>query len=156
MRKSASASTEATMEEIEIVRDRSFKSFEEAEPFYLTAMQRLKDVNNWNILMKAPHERFSLLGSDAKPKLGHTEEGDFICIKFEDKNDQNQGEDVLHVERIVTKLLGHKRSIAITTIPVRLIITPNSTERVVYSEVSYTFVVQVDETLLTAGLYMRF
>ncbi len=155
MENTASAKDELGEQQTGIIKHATFKTFEEAEQCYLRAMQRLEDVYSWNQLAELSPERFSLLGSDAKVKYTSMEEKDFICIKFTERNEQSNGEDVLHVERIVTRLLGHKRSISVTTIPVRLIITTNSIERVIYNEVSYTFVVQLDETLVTAALYIR-
>jgi hypothetical protein len=93
------------------------------------------------------------LNPSANLKPGSAEEGDYIRIKL--SNESNEDDEVLHVERIITKLLGNHRSVTMMTRPVRLKTIAGRVEHIVGRDTTYTFVVQLNEAMVTSGLYVK-
>jgi hypothetical protein len=139
--------------EMDIVKTRTFDSHEQAEQLYLSALQRLLNVNGWNALTGSDSDQYQLLSSLATPKEGNAQEGDFIKIKA---GDAGNGEtEVLRVERVITKLLDHNRSVSLLTRPVRITRLSDRIEYVVGHKTDYTFVVQLQEVVVSSGIYVK-
>jgi hypothetical protein len=137
----------------DIIKTRTFASSQQAEQLYLSALQRLLNVNGWNALAGADTDQYQLLSSLGTPKEGSALEGDFIKAKAE--NDSNVEGEVLRIERIITKLLDHNRSITLMTKPVHIKRLPDRLEYVVAHSTTYTFIVQLQETVVTSGIYVK-
>jgi hypothetical protein len=146
--------TPQTGPETDIVRHRNFETFEQAEQLYLSALQRLVNVNGWNALTGAASDQYQLLNLSARPKTAFAEEGDFVRVKLADAKPDDDDE-VLRIDRVITKLLGHNRSVSLVTKAVRIKRFPDSIQYVTGSNTTYTFVLQLDNNIVSAGIYVK-
>lgn len=143
------------IEKSKIEKMRSFETFEEAEPFYFNAMQWLLDVNGWTALTGAAGGTYHLFTAQGLPKLTTVEEYDFIRHTRLNQKGQAEGEQWYRVERIVTKMHGHTRSIA-------LLIRPTTVSKqgiaITYSfatEEHHTLLLQLNHRDVIAGIYTQ-
>src|SRR4051812_30455271 len=88
--------------ETDIIRTRHFEIFEQAEQLYLSALQRLMNVNGWNVLTGADSDQYQLLNLSARAKAHSAEEGDFIRVKPAEAMAAEHDDEGLRTKRVIT------------------------------------------------------
>ncbi|HLP51001.1 MAG TPA: hypothetical protein VK154_08980 [Chitinophagales bacterium] len=138
-----------------IEKRRSFKTFEEAEPFYFNAMQWLLDVNGWTALTGASGGTYHLFTALGLPKLTSVEEYDFIRYSRLNLRGEPEGEQWYRVERIITKMHGHDRSIALLLRPTNVTRRGTAITYSFVTEEHHTLILQLNHTEVIAGMYTK-
>lgn len=138
------------MEKINNSQTRTFASFELAEEHYLTAQQQLLNVSGWNALTDSSAGQYKLLNAKGDIKVGYADEGDLIVIA--NFVNQKAGDKFLLIERKISKIHQHSRSLALMTRQVELKKQGNVITYSADNSNTYTLLIQLTDKTVTVGI----